>query len=93
MWKPAKPIVIAGVVLTDQEAWWLEFSREFHELCEGMVDHEWLAGFAATLYPLNRDRPPRESALVAFATLSYEHPEMEAEPSEGPAPDPKPGLH
>lgn len=93
MWKPDNPVVIAGAVLTDQEAWWLEFSREFHELCEGMVDHEWLAGFAATLYPLNSDRPPRESALVAFATLRFELPETETDPSEGPAPDPKPGLH
>jgi hypothetical protein len=93
VWKPDQPIVIAGEILSDKEAWWLEFAKEFHELCQGMVDREWLAEFAATLYPYSSDRPPRESALAAFVTLSFKFPENDPEPSEPPIADPKPGLH
>ena len=42
MWKPDKPIVSGSSTLSDQEAWWHEFVDEFHELCGGEVDHEWL---------------------------------------------------
>jgi len=49
MWKPDKPIVIAGTTLTTEEAWWREFSNEPHELCAGEVEGEWLTGLAATL--------------------------------------------
>ena len=94
MWKPDKPMVIAGQALTDQEAWWHEFTHEFHELCGGEVDHEWLFGLAATLYPLNIDREPREAAEVAFMTLGYELPGSEfEEPFTPPAPRRRPGLH
>ncbi|QNK66833.1 hypothetical protein [Variovorax sp. PAMC26660] len=94
MWKPAKPIVMAGSVLTDQEAWWNEFSDEFRELCSGEVDSEWLAGLAGTLYPLNMDRAPREAAEVAFKTLGDELPGFELEePFTPPPPRRRPGLH
>lgn len=94
MWKPDKPIVIAGQALTDQEAWLHEFTIEFRELCGGEVDYEWLDGLAATLYPLNIDREPRESAEVAFMTLGYELPGSEfEEPFTPPAPRRRPGLH
>jgi hypothetical protein len=94
MWKPDKPIVIAGEALTVQEAWWREFSNTFHELCGGEIDAEWLDGLAATLYPLNVDRPPREAAEVAFVTLGYELPGTELEdPFTPPTPRPKPGMH
>jgi hypothetical protein len=94
MWKPDKPIVIAGITLTTEEAWWREFSNEFHELCAGEVDGEWLTGLAATLYPLNMDRAPREAAEVAFMTLGYELPGSKLEePFTPPAPRRRPGLH
>lgn len=94
MWKPAKPIVIAGSPLSDQEAWWYEFKDEFHRLCRGEVDGDWLAGLAGTLYPLNRDRAPRESAEVAVMTLGYELPGYELEePFTPPPPRRRPGLH
>lgn len=38
MWKPDKPIVIAGSELPVQEAWMYEFAGEFYELCSGEVD-------------------------------------------------------
>ncbi|MCY1223171.1 hypothetical protein D9M72_352830 [compost metagenome] len=94
MWKPDKPIVIAGSTLSDQEAWWHEFSDEFRELCSAEVDHEWLAGLAGTLYPLNIDRAPRDAAEVAFMTLGYELPGYELEePYTPPTPRRRPGLH
>lgn len=94
MWKPDSPIVIAGHTLTDQEAWWHEFIAEFHELCGGDVDHEWLVGLAGTLYPLNVDRAPREAAEVAVMTLGYELPGFELEePFTPPAPRRSPGMH
>lgn len=94
MWKPDKPIVDFGRTLTDQEAWWREFGNEFHELCGGEVDEEWLDGLAATLYPLNMDRAPREAAEVAFITLGYEFPGTELEePFMPPPPRRQPGLH
>ncbi|WP_185738285.1 hypothetical protein [Variovorax beijingensis] len=92
--EPDKPIVIAGQALTDQEAWWHEFTHKFHELCGGEVDHEWLSGLAATLYPRNMDREPREAAEVAFMTLGYELPGYELEePFPPPAPRRRPGPH
>ncbi|WPH22338.1 hypothetical protein [Variovorax paradoxus] len=94
MWKPENPIVIAGSALSDQEAWWHEFTDEFHELCGGKVDGEWLTGLVAMLYPLNIDREPREAAEVAFMTLGYELPDYESEePFTPPAPRRRPGLH
>jgi hypothetical protein len=85
--------VASGEALTDKEAWWREFANEFHELCEGMIDNDWLAGLAATLYPLNADREPREAARVAFVTLDYELPGMELEEPWMPPPRPAPGRH
>ena len=94
MWKPGKPIVIGGSTLSPREAWWHEFADEFHELCGGEVDREWLVGLAATLYPLNADRAPREAAEVAFMTLGYELPGHELEePFTPPPPRRPPGLH
>ncbi len=74
MWKPDRPLMIAGRVLSDQDTWLIEFEEEFHELCGGEIDSFWLAGLACTLYPLNKDRAPREAASVAFMTLGYELP-------------------
>ncbi|MGJ7530862.1 hypothetical protein [Variovorax sp. GB1P17] len=93
MWKPDKPIVIAGRSLTDQEAWWHEFTAEFYELCGGDVDHEWLVGLAETLYSLNVDRAPREAAEVAVMTLGYELPGYELEEPFTPPSPRRPGLH
>lgn len=70
--------------LTAREVWWNEFRSEFHELCAGQVDGEWLIGLAATLYPLNADREPRAAANVAFVTLGYELPGVELEDSAIP---------
>ena len=74
MWKPDKPIVIAGAALNDQEAWWHEFRSDFYDRCDGAVDREWLDLLTATLYPLNADRDPRKAAEVAFVTLRFEFP-------------------
>ena len=93
MWKPDKPVVEFGQTLTDEEAWRREFTNEFYERCEGMIDNEWLAGLAHALYPLNEDRPPREAAAVAFVTLDYELPGTELQESWMPAPKPAPGRH
>ena len=94
MWKPDKPIVSGSSTLSDQEAWWHEFVAEFHELCGGEVDHEWLVGLAGTLYPLNADRAPREAAEVAFMTLGYEPPGYELEETLIPPPHRRrSGLH
>lgn len=94
MWKPAKPIVVAGTELNNEEAWWSEFKDEFHELCAGEVDEEWLSGLTALLYPFHLDRDPREAAAVAFATLSYEVPGYELEEHFAPPPPHRrAGLH
>ncbi|ATA52866.1 MULTISPECIES: hypothetical protein [Variovorax] len=66
--------MIAGRALSDHDTWLIEFEEEFHELCDGQIDPLWLAGLACTLYPLNKDRAPREAAGVAFTTLGYELP-------------------
>lgn len=71
MWKPAQPIVVAGALLTDQEAWWYEFKDAFHELCPDEIDERWLEGLTSTLYQVHMDRDPREVAAVAYATLNY----------------------
>ena len=79
MWKPDRPLMIAGRALSDQDTWLIEFEEEFHELCDGKIDALWLAGLACTLYRLNKDRPPREAAEAAFTTLGYELPRHELE--------------
>ncbi|MDP9991946.1 hypothetical protein J2W28_000974 [Variovorax boronicumulans] len=79
--------------LTARETWWNDFRSEFHELCSGQVDAEWLAGLAAALYPLSKDREAREAARVAFVTLGYELPGTELEGSAIPAPRLAPGQH
>ena len=85
---------VAGSALTDLEAWWHEFTDEFHELCDGKVDCDWLSGLVAMLHPLNIDREPREAAEVAFMTLSYELPGYESEEAfTPPPPRHRPGLH
>ena len=66
--------MIAGGVLTAQEAWWHEFRSEFYGRCDGAVDREWLDLLTAMLYPLNADRDPRKAAEVAFVTLRFELP-------------------
>ncbi|MDP9882399.1 hypothetical protein J2W25_006739 [Variovorax boronicumulans] len=71
--------MIAGRALSDQDTWLIEFEEEFHELCDGQIDPLWLAGLACTLYPLNKDRAPREAAGVAFTTLGYELPQRALE--------------
>ena len=92
MWKPDKPIVIAGSELSAQEAWMHEFAGEFYELCSGEVDLVWLLGLASTLYLLNLDRAPREAAVVAFTPPGYDLPEDELEePFTPPAPRRRPG--
>ncbi len=53
-----------------------------------MIDTEWLAGFAATCYPLNAER---EAARVAFVTLDFKLPGTELEESWIPALRPAPG--
>jgi hypothetical protein len=74
MWKPDKPIIIAGSALPAAEAWWHEFRSAFYDRCNGAVDREWLDSLAAALYPLNVDRDPRQAAEVAFVTLAFELP-------------------
>ena len=77
MWKPDKPIVIAGSVLTDQEAWWHEFKDEYYEVCRGAVDHDWLAAFTVYIYPFLGDRDPREAAELVLLIQSFEVPGFE----------------
>ncbi|KQU91659.1 hypothetical protein ASC78_01660 [Variovorax sp. Root318D1] len=74
MWKPDKPIIVAGSALPPAEAWWHEFRSAFYDRCNGAVDREWLDSLAAALYPLNVDRDPRQAAEVAFVTLAFELP-------------------
>ena len=74
MWKPDKPIVIAGRELPPTEAWWHEFRSEFYDRSDGAVDREWLDMLTVALYPLNADRDPRRAAEVAFVTLRFELP-------------------
>ncbi|WP_418145514.1 hypothetical protein ABL850_15460 [Variovorax paradoxus] len=78
MWKPEKPIVIAGAALSNQEAWWHEFRSEFYDRCDGAVDREWLDMLTFALYPLNADRDPRRAAEVALVTLRFEFPADES---------------
>ena len=66
MWKPDKPILVAGRVLNAEEAWRHEFKDEYYERCNGEVDGEWLSALAARLYPLNSGRAPRQAAVAAF---------------------------
>lgn len=80
--------MIAGRALSDHDTWLIEFEDEFHELCDGQIDTLWLAGLACTLYPLNKDRAPREAAGIAFTTLGYESPYREPEDFFVPAPSP-----
>ncbi|SOD27689.1 hypothetical protein SAMN05518800_3254 [Variovorax sp. YR752] len=78
MWKRAKPIVSETPI--DQEVWWHEFCREFHELCYGAVDSEWLAAICQTIYPLARGQEPRATAKLIFTAFMFEMPEfVEAE--------------
>lgn len=78
LWKRAKPIL--GEVPVDTEEWWHEFCREFHELCHGQVDREWLAAICQTIYPLAREQHPRTTAKLIFTALMFEMPEfVEAE--------------
>lgn len=79
MWKPDRPLMIAGRALSDQDIWLIEFEEEFYELCDGQIHAPWLSGLACTLYPLNRDRSPSVAAQVAFTTLGYELPRHELE--------------
>lgn len=79
MWKPDRPLMIAGRALSDQDTWLIEFEEEFHGLCGGQIDALWLSGLACALYPLNKERPPCEAAEVAFTTLGYEMPRHELE--------------
>ena len=68
MWKPQKPVVIAG----RKEMWLNEFAHGYLDLCNDEVDGEWLRGLALTPYPLNSHRAPREAAKVAYVTRYYE---------------------
>jgi len=77
MWKPDKPIIIAGRALTPPEAWWHEFRSEFYDRRKGAVDREWLDAFTAALYAVNADRAPRKAAEVAFVTLHFQLPSDE----------------
>ncbi|BEP64494.1 hypothetical protein GmRootV213_50480 (plasmid) [Variovorax sp. V213] len=77
MWKPAKPIIIAGSALPPAEAWWHEFRSEFYDRCKGAVDREWLDAFTAALYAVSADQDPRKAAEVAFVTLQFEFPSDE----------------
>ena len=63
MWKPDKPIVLAGETLTDSEAWRREFGNAFHALCAGEVDHEWLASIThvSIHWPLSTNRAAQRS--------------------------------
>ncbi|MNV44487.1 hypothetical protein D3C71_1362510 [compost metagenome] len=72
MWKPDRPLMIAGRPLSIQDGWLVEFEEIFDELCGGQLDPLWLSGLAATLYPLNMDRAPHVAARIAFVTLGYE---------------------
>ncbi|MBJ2154591.1 hypothetical protein [Variovorax sp. IB41] len=76
MWKPDKPIVIAGEALTDIEVWWREFGNAFHELCAGEVDEEWLVSITHAIYPLALDHEPRGTAKLVYTALMFEMPEF-----------------
>ncbi|WP_447772951.1 hypothetical protein [Variovorax boronicumulans] len=80
MWKPARPIVIAGRTLSDQEAWWHEFRDEFYGLYEGAVDSDLLAMICGTIYPRALNDDPRHVARLAHAVLTYERPELAEAP-------------
>jgi len=72
MWKPDKPIIVAGSALPPAEAWWHEFRSAFYDRSQGAVDREWLDAFTAALYAVNADQDPRKAAEVAFLTLHFE---------------------
>jgi hypothetical protein len=79
MWKPHKPIIVAGSALLPAEAWRHEFISELYDRCKGAADREWLEQLFAALYPLNADRDPRLAAEVAFVTLGFDFPSGYAE--------------
>jgi hypothetical protein len=68
MWKPEKPIVIAGYTLSPAEAWLRSFTQEYSRLVRGEADLEQLADWAIELYPANADRDPVEVAREEFET-------------------------
>jgi hypothetical protein len=68
MWKPEKPIVIAGYTLSPAEAWLRSFTHEYSRLVRGEADLEQLADWAIELYPANADRDPVEVAREEFET-------------------------
>lgn len=78
MWKPEKPIVVAGMTLSPAEAWRHEFISELYDRCNGAVDREWLEDLFAALFPLGRHREPRETAQIALATLQFQLPSNDA---------------
>ncbi|QOF76050.1 hypothetical protein [Variovorax sp. 38R] len=76
MWKPARPIVITGQALTDEEAWWHEFRNELEELAEGSVDSAWLTMVCRVVYPIAFKDDPRHIAKLAYAVFALERPQL-----------------
>ncbi|CAA2110590.1 hypothetical protein [Variovorax paradoxus] len=72
MWKPDRPIEVEGRILSDEEAWWFEFTTEFYALTRGEIDDEWLAALTATLYQRNGDANPKWSAGVVYELLQMQ---------------------
>jgi hypothetical protein len=66
MWKPEKPIVIAGYTLSTEEAWLRCFTHEYSRLVRGDDALEHLADWAIELYPGNADRDPVEVAREEY---------------------------
>jgi hypothetical protein len=66
MWKPVKPIVIAGYTLSPEETWLREFSVEWFRLAKGQAALEQVADLGIELYPANADREPVEVAREHF---------------------------
>jgi hypothetical protein len=66
MWKPAKPIVIAGYTLSPEETWLREFSFEWFRLAKGQAALEHVADLGIELYPANAHRDPVEVAREEF---------------------------
>jgi|UniRef100_UPI000D3D8E9E hypothetical protein len=92
MWKPSRPIAIAGAILSDEEAWWFEFTSEFYALTGGEIDDEWLAALAATLYQRNKDADPKWSAGIVYQLLQAQG-EDGGGADEPPAPPWTPSRH
>lgn len=75
LWKRAKPVY--GEVPVNPEEWWYEFSHEFNNLCQGLVDREWLDTMFTAIHPLAREVHPRATANLVFAALTFRERKVE----------------